>query len=345
MKDKQKKAKKPPKNKPKPELSKGKRSKLEAGARIALIGAIVLFVAVFGIGCYFAVRSVISDGINPPDLAYDSEESLEITPPDDITAPDDISDLFPLPDPEADDAPAIAAIIPPIVDTGLVIRPRGTLIFVIDDAGNNLRDLQPFLQFPGPITIAVLPGLANSVESARLIRAAGKELILHQPMEPLSGRDPGPEGIKMGMTPDEAKEIIRTNLNEVGPVAGFNNHEGSRVTMDPVLMQAILEVSRDSALFFLDSRTTADSVAPQIAREIGIRIAQRDIFLDNEQDRASILAALENGLRRAEQNGTAIFIGHTWSPLLAGILTEMYPQLIRQGFVFSTIGALLEQGK
>jgi polysaccharide deacetylase 2 family uncharacterized protein YibQ len=216
---------------------------------------------------------------------------------------------------------------------------------VIDDAGNNLRDLDPFLKFPGPITIAVLPGLANSVETAKRVRAAGKELFLHQPMEPLNGQDPGPGAIKTGMSPAQVKEILVKNLNEIGPVSGLNNHEGSRVTMDAALMKPILEISRDSALIFLDSRTIADTVAPQIAKQLGITIAERDIFLDNEQDRASILAALEAGCKRAEQNGMAILIGHAWTPRLAAILVEMYPQLVKRGFVFASLGTVLNRGK
>ncbi len=219
------------------------------------------------------------------------------------------------------------------------------MVLVIDDAGNNLRDLDSFLKFPGPITISVLPGLAYSAETARRVRAAGKELFLHQPMEPLNGQDPGPRAIKTGMSPAEIKDALVKNLNEIGPVSGFNNHEGSRATGDPAIMRPVLEISRDSGLFFLDSRTTADTVAPQIANEIGITIVQRDVFLDNEQDRGSILAALENGCKRAEQNGIAIFIGHTWTPNLASILTEMYPQLIKRGFIFASVGTVLNRGK
>jgi polysaccharide deacetylase 2 family uncharacterized protein YibQ len=219
------------------------------------------------------------------------------------------------------------------------------LVLVIDDAGNNLQDLDQFLKFPGPITISVLPALANSVEAARRVRAAGKELFLHQPMEPLNGQDPGPGAIKTGMTPAQVKEILLKNFTEIGPVTGFNNHEGSRVTMDIELMRPLLEISKDSAILFLDSRTIADTVAPQIARQIGVPIAERDIFLDNEQDRASILAAIEAGCKRAEQNGKAILIGHAWTPRLAAILTELYPQLIQKGYAFATVSRASGWGK
>ena len=216
------------------------------------------------------------------------------------------------------------------------------LLLVIDDAGNNLRELEPFLQFPGPITIAVLPGQPHSAESARRVRTAGKELFLHQPMEPISRRNHGPGTIRVDMSHEEIREILTASFNEIGPVAGMNNHEGSRATADPEIMKSVLEICLNEGIHFLDSRTTADTAAPYVARELGMDIIQRDIFLDNKQDRESILAALEAGCRQAEQNGSAVLIGHAWSRQLAAILTEMYPLLISKGFVFVTAGTYLE---
>ena len=78
------------------------------------------------------------------------------------------------------------------------VRPKGRIVIVVDDAGYNLEDLDPFLKFPGPLSIAVLPGLPHSREAARRIKAAGKELLLHQPMEALGGENPGPGAIRLG---------------------------------------------------------------------------------------------------------------------------------------------------
>ena len=217
---------------------------------------------------------------------------------------------------------------------------RGTLVFVIDDAGYSLFDLEPFLQFPGPLTIAVLPGRRDSAEAARRIRDAGKELLLHQPMEALA-RPPEPGAILAGMDPEEIIAIISRNLEEIGPVAGMNNHEGSRATQDEEGMKTILALCQERGLFFLDSRTVAESVAPRLARELGLTIGVRDIFIDNIQTRESMLGFINSGLVRAEATGSAIMIGHVWSPALAPLLTEIYPELIRLGFTFSTLADLL----
>ncbi|MDR1902677.1 MAG: divergent polysaccharide deacetylase family protein [Treponema sp.] len=235
--------------------------------------------------------------------------------------------------------PGFVAAIPPEIPVEPV--PRGKLVFVIDDAGNNLGELEPFLRFPGPLTIAVLPGLAYSAEAARRIRAAGKEVFLHQPMEAIGGQDPGPGAVYIGMDTEEVREIITRNITEIGPVAGMNNHQGSRVTMDGGIMETVLILCREMGIYFLDSRTTADTAAPSLARQMGLRIGERDTFIDNDQERASMIRYINEGLNRAKRRGSSVMIGHTWSRELAGILAELYPSFIEQGYTLSTVSAFI----
>jgi polysaccharide deacetylase 2 family uncharacterized protein YibQ len=215
-------------------------------------------------------------------------------------------------------------------------------VFLIDDAGNNLRELEPFLRFPGPLTIAVLPGLPYSAEAARRIRAAGKEVFLHQPMEAIGGQDPGPGALYLGMDQAAIREILGRNIAELGPIAGMNNHQGSRITMDQGMMEVVLAFCRENGIYFLDSRTTADTAAPVAAKRLGLTIGERDVFLDNIQEKASMIHYVREGLAKAEQKGGAVMIGHTWSPELAATLTELYPELIGQGYSLTTVSAYLK---
>jgi len=218
----------------------------------------------------------------------------------------------------------------------------GTLVFVIDDAGNNLRDLEPFLQVPGPLTIAVLPGLPNSAEAARRIRAAGKEVILHQPMEAIGAQDPGPGAIYSGMSADEIRSILTRNITEVGPVTGMNNHQGSKITMDREIMRVILDFCAEHNIYFLDSRTTADSVVSSVARNIEMQVLERNVFIDNEQNRDAMFRYISGGLTRAQRTGNAIMIGHIWSPALAPLLTEQFPVLLEQGYSIKTASDIIK---
>ncbi len=220
-------------------------------------------------------------------------------------------------------------------------RKKGTIILVIDDAGNNLHELAPFLTFSGPMTIAVLPGLPYSAEAARRIRAAGKEVILHQPMEAIGGQNPGPGAIYTGMSSAEIRTVLEKNLAEVGPVAGINNHQGSKVTMDEKAMETILSVCHDRGIYFLDSRTTADTVVPAIAGRRGLKIWERDVFLDNIQEKAAMIRSIHEGLQKAEKKGGAIMIGHVWSSELAATLEELYPDMVEQGFSLSIISKVM----
>ena len=222
------------------------------------------------------------------------------------------------------------------------VENQGSLVFVIDDAGNNLWELDPFLRVPGALTIAVLPGLPHSAEAARRIRAAGKEVILHQPMEAIGGQNPGPSAIYSGMSADEIRSTLRRNIEEIGPVVGMNNHQGSKVTMDREAMETILTFCAEHGLYFLDSRTTAETVVPSTAKHIGINIAQRDVFIDNEQDRDSMLNYITDGLARARRNGSVVMIGHTWSPELAPLLAEKFPLFIEQGYTIKTASAIIK---
>jgi polysaccharide deacetylase 2 family uncharacterized protein YibQ len=163
-------------------------------------------------------------------------------------------------------------------------------------------------------------------------------------MEALGGQNPGPGAVFAGMGAEEIRSIINRNLDEIWPAAGLNNHEGSRITMDQNAMETVLDLCRERGILFLDSRTTAETAAPAAARKLGIKIGERDIFLDNSQDRDSMLRYLNTGLQRAEQKGAAVMIGHTWSPALGPLLTELYQDLAAKGYRFSTLSQFIKEG-
>jgi polysaccharide deacetylase 2 family uncharacterized protein YibQ len=240
-------------------------------------------------------------------------------------------------------------VAPVLVSAAIEVERRDenvkTLIIVIDDAGNNLRELEAFLHFPAPLTIAVLPALAHSVESARRIRGAGKELILHQPMEAIGGQNPGPGAVYSGMSSEEIKSIIERNIYEIGPIAGMNNHQGSRITMDEVAMESVLKLTMAHNIYFLDSRTTADTVVQRVARRLGVKVEERNTFIDNDQTKRAMLYQINAGLKTADTKGFSIMIGHTWSPELASLLMEIYPELIERGYTFTTVSRLQTMSK
>ena len=213
------------------------------------------------------------------------------------------------------------------------------LIFVFDDGGQNLNHLDAFLNLPFPITVAVLPKLAYSKESAKKIRASGNELMLHQPMQAINKSvNPGPGAITPEMDEDQIIATLFTNINEIGPVAGINNHEGSAITADAEKMEIVLKVASENGIFFLDSRTNVETKVPYVAGEMGYTYYERNIFLDNTKTKENALSELKKGLTIANKNGSVIMIGHVWSAdFLPAFLKEIYPELKEKGYTFSVV--------
>ena len=212
------------------------------------------------------------------------------------------------------------------------------LIFVFDDGGQNLNQLSKFLDLPFPITVAVLPGLAHSKESAQKIRKSGNEVMLHQPMQAITKTNLGPGAITSDMSEDQIVSTLFTNITELGPIAGINNHEGSAITADEEKMAVILKFTSENELFFLDSRTNAQTKVPYVAHEMGFTWYERNIFLDNVKTKENALAELKKGLALANKNGTVIMIGHIWSAdFLPEFLKEVYPELKKMGYRFSVV--------
>ena len=153
------------------------------------------------------------------------------------------------------------------------------LIFVFDDGGQNLAHLKPFLNLPFPVTVAVLPQIAHSKETASQVRASGNEVILHQPMQSVNASvNPGPGAIKPDMSEEEIKSLLFQNVTEIAPIAGMNNHEGSGITADAEKMATVLQFCSQEGIYFLDSRTNVETKVPYVARELGYSWYERNIF-------------------------------------------------------------------
>jgi len=214
------------------------------------------------------------------------------------------------------------------------------IVFVFDDGGQNLSHLDKFLKLPFPVTIAVLPGLKYSKESAAKIRASGKELILHQPMQAVNASvNPGPGAIKPEMTDDEVISTLFRNVEEIGPVAGMNNHEGSAITADQHKMEVILKFASENGIYFLDSRTNKDTQVPFVSKALGFSYYERNgLFLDNEKTRENALKEMKKNIEKANRDGVVIMIGHVWSAdFLPQLLQDAYPVLKQKGYVIKTV--------
>ena len=229
-----------------------------------------------------------------------------------------------------------------------VAKNNARLSVVFDDGGQNLVQLEKCLALPFPITVAVLPKLPHSKEAADMIRNSKNEVILHQPMQAVNlSVNPGPGAITPSMNEEEIRKLLFENISEIAPVSGMNNHEGSLITADTEKISYVLKFASDCGIFFLDSRTNADTKVPYVAKELGLGYFERNVFLDNTKNRTDIISEIMKGVNIANKKGSAIMIGHVWSSeVLPDILKEMYPLLKEKGYVFTTVsnsGGIISQ--
>lgn len=227
----------------------------------------------------------------------------------------------------------------PIFDIPPAIN-GAVLVFVFDDAGLNPANVKRYTALPFPVTIAVLPKLSHSRECADITRTSGNEVILHQPMQAVNLKvNPGPGAILPEMSTFEIASVLKENLSEIGPVKGLNNHEGSLITQDVIKIGTVLDVADEAGIFFLDSRTTAETKAPQAALERGMQIYERDVFIDDVITRRVMLLEIYRGINIANKKGAAIMIGHVDKSvgILPALLADLYPHLVKNGYRFSTV--------
>ena len=198
------------------------------------------------------------------------------------------------------------------------------IAIIIDDLGYDRALAREFIDLDLPLTLSILPFTPFTRSIAQRARAAGREVMLHLPMEPRSYPriNPGDGVLLVSMERDTIRKVLDRDLGEIPFVAGVNNHMGSRFTENKEKMTVVLSELKTRALYFVDSRTSRKSVAYDLAKEMEIRTACRDIFLDNDLSEGALGIQMDRLLNLARHNGHAIGIGHPHKETL-GFLTRL----------------------
>lgn len=192
------------------------------------------------------------------------------------------------------------------------LRPAANKVaLIVDDMGYSLEAINELCSMGLPLTVAIIPYSPLASEIATISRQHDLEVILHLPLEAINNEGNHSKGmITAEMSEEEVIAIVEKNLDQVPYIRGVNNHMGSKITADSQLMNIILKRLKDRDLFFIDSRTTSNSVAYTIAQSLNIPSAYRHIFLDGELNESYIKGQLIELFRRAQKNGFALGICH-----------------------------------
>ena len=229
------------------------------------------------------------------------------------------------------------------VPSSLKMAPRPKIAIVIDDLGVENKLSQELLRWDLPITFSILPFTPFSKTLAREAHRKGREVILHLPMEPHGYPQVRPgEGVLLEEM-DEASFLhqLSKDIEAVPYIKGVSNHMGSRLMEDPEKMRIVFLELKRRGLFFLDSRTTPQTIGVQVAQSVGLKALERSIFIDNSSTEEDIKRQLEQLIQLSLSKGKAIGIGHP-HPSTLKFLKEMIPKMKEKGIELVPLSAVME---
>ncbi len=206
----------------------------------------------------------------------------------------------------------------------------GDIVLIIDDLGFDGQPLDRVMALDPNINVAILPNGTRAEEFAQRLHARGFEVLCHLPMQPRGRETPGQNAILASMTDDEIAATTRRNIEAVPYARGVNNHMGSLATADRRVMTSVIGAMPDG-MYFIDSRTGGSSVAAIVAREMNVRTATRNVFLDDVPTERAVRKQLAELAAAAEKRGVAIGIGHPY-PVTLRVLADELPELRERGF-------------
>lgn len=215
-------------------------------------------------------------------------------------------------DKDVKDLPEEEAIEEAKEQQGTARQFRGKIAIVIDDCGYDLASVHTLLDTGLPFSYAILPFKPYSSDVLELVKSRGRVPMLHLPMEPMNAAamSEGANTVRTNLSAADKLALTRKAVNSLPGIIGVNNHQGSKATSDAATMKVVLGELRSQGLFFVDSRTTAASVACATAQKLGVATARNDIFLDNSSNVADIRAQIYKALALAQKNGSVIAICH-----------------------------------
>ncbi len=218
---------------------------------------------------------------------------------------------------------------------------KGKIAIVLDDWGYNLNNLNSLRQIKYPLTVSILPNLPYSSLVAQEAQKSGYEAILHLPMEPVEKYRLEKNTILTSMDETTIKDILDKDLDSLKGVRGVSNHMGSKATDDLRTMSIVFGELKKRGLYFLDSFVSHESVCLDLAHRTHLKVARRDIFIDNKLEPDYIKAQIYKVKNRARIYGQVIAIGHDRKTTIE-VLKEVMPQLEKEGYKFVFVSELVK---
>ncbi len=206
------------------------------------------------------------------------------------------------------------------------------VIIIVDDVGLDKSPIDHLLEIQAPLSFAILPNHPYSSYAAEKAKSKGWDVMLHLPMEPkessgYTGQDAGENALLVGLPKKEILARLDKSLSSLPYLQGVNNHMGSKFTENDELMGIVLERIKELGLYFVDSKTSSESVGYKTASKLGIRSLERDVFLDEQTKGASyVKSQIKKLVNISKVHGYAVGICHPY-PETVKALVEMIPSI------------------
>jgi polysaccharide deacetylase 2 family uncharacterized protein YibQ len=224
--------------------------------------------------------------------------------------------------------------------------PLRQVAIIIDDIGYDLKPVKELLKIKADLTFAILPLCPHTREAAEMFHRAHRETLLHLPMEPVSypREKPGNGALFTDMNDEELVFQLEKDIADVPFISGVNNHMGSKFMMDEKKLTLIFNKLKTNKLFFIDSRTSADSKAFVTAENVGLPIAARKIFLDNSRDYNEIYNNVINTVPKDGDVSPVIIIGHPYPETIRAI-SDSIKVLREKGVSIVRVSQIIKKAK
>ena len=197
------------------------------------------------------------------------------------------------------------------------------IVLIFDDFGYQSADnevMQGFKNLTIPFAVSIIPGLRYSTEIAEEFHNAGKEILIHMPMEAVNNNEHEEFELLTTMSKDEIKTLFLRANADIPFAAGLSNHQGSLFTADSSAMLKLIEILADTKLYFIDSYTAYNTIAGKLSRKHGLPVLKRDIFIDSDlEDGETESSRLHDLVMIAEKYGFAVGIGHRYKKTLKAV--------------------------
>jgi len=220
---------------------------------------------------------------------------------------------------------------------------KAYIAIIIDDLGYKYKQDKRAVSLPGSVTLSFLPHTPYADSLVKIANKQGKDTMLHLPMQAFMETNYlGPGALTSDMSEEEFKRSVNKSILSLPNVKGVNNHMGSLITSNSKAMQWLMAELAQTDLYFVDSRTTVETIAEKTANDYQIKNTRRNVFLDNELNRPAIEFQFKRLIRLAKKHGSAVAIGHPHRETLK-FLEENIPQLEAAGIELVPVSRLIHK--